>query len=109
MVQQFDERLERYPGKAAHDATGVGDVVDDYIEGVAGVTCRACFLEGKRGPDAALFETDEIDPRSKTCRYVWGSSGFDRARRSRLLKHLRAEHPEFLPVWFPEVAAVVTK
>lgn len=30
MVSRFDRRVLRYPGKAAHDKTGVGDVVDDY-------------------------------------------------------------------------------
>jgi hypothetical protein len=30
MIQKFDERVERFPGNAAHDATGLGDVVDDY-------------------------------------------------------------------------------
>ncbi len=31
MVKKFDRRVQRYPGPAAHDATGVGDVVDGYI------------------------------------------------------------------------------
>jgi hypothetical protein len=30
MVRAFDERIDRYPGEAAHDATGVGDVVGDF-------------------------------------------------------------------------------
>jgi hypothetical protein len=30
MVARFDRRVARYPGAAAHDKTGVGDVVDDY-------------------------------------------------------------------------------
>lgn len=32
MVAQFNARLEDYGGPAAHDATGVGEVVDDYLE-----------------------------------------------------------------------------
>ena len=31
MAGRFDRRLERYPGEAAHDQTGVGDVVDDIL------------------------------------------------------------------------------
>jgi len=30
MVQRFDWRVKRYKGKALHDATGLGDVIDDY-------------------------------------------------------------------------------
>lgn len=32
MVGWFNERLRDYPGAAAHDATGIGNVVSDYIE-----------------------------------------------------------------------------
>jgi hypothetical protein len=32
MVKKFEERLKRYPGEAAHDGTGVGDVVAGYME-----------------------------------------------------------------------------
>jgi hypothetical protein len=32
MVSKFDARLARYPGRAIHDATGVGNVVRDYME-----------------------------------------------------------------------------
>ena len=35
MVKKFDDRVERYPGTATHDGTGLGDVVDGYI------TCSA--------------------------------------------------------------------
>jgi hypothetical protein len=31
MVEILDQRLARYPGLAAHDATGLGDVVDDLL------------------------------------------------------------------------------
>jgi hypothetical protein len=30
MIAKFDERVNKYPGKACHDATGLGDVVGDY-------------------------------------------------------------------------------
>ena len=32
MVSRHDERLRRYPGMGAHDATGIGDVINDYLE-----------------------------------------------------------------------------
>lgn len=31
MVKRFNQRVNRYRGKAAHDKTGVGNVVDDYL------------------------------------------------------------------------------
>jgi hypothetical protein len=31
MVQRFEERIQRYGGDAAHDGTGLGDVVDGYL------------------------------------------------------------------------------
>ena len=38
MVDKFNKRLKRYPGRGAHDATGLGDVVDSYLEvGAEGV------------------------------------------------------------------------
>jgi hypothetical protein len=41
MVQVLDTRLRKYPGKAAHDATGLGDVVDDLLEeDVEGINLR---------------------------------------------------------------------
>jgi hypothetical protein len=35
MVEILDERQARYPGATAHDATGLGDVVDDLLSGAA--------------------------------------------------------------------------
>lgn len=32
MVGKFDERVSRYPGVAAHDGTGIGDVVAGYMK-----------------------------------------------------------------------------
>ncbi len=32
MIAQYDERAKRYGGPAYHDITGIGDVVDDYLE-----------------------------------------------------------------------------
>lgn len=31
MVARFEARVNRYPGEVSHDATGIGDVVDGYI------------------------------------------------------------------------------
>lgn len=35
MIEHFDARLVRFPGVAAHDVTGIGGVVEDYIKGNA--------------------------------------------------------------------------
>src|SRR5439155_19748000 len=35
MIARFNERIKRYQGRAAHDATGIGDVVASQIEGSA--------------------------------------------------------------------------
>lgn len=32
MVRRFDERVRRYPGPGVYDATGMGSVVEDYVE-----------------------------------------------------------------------------
>jgi hypothetical protein len=34
-VERFERRLQRYPGRARHDGTGLGDVVGSYIRGKA--------------------------------------------------------------------------
>jgi hypothetical protein len=31
MIERFNTRVKRFPGPAAHDATGIGDVVDGYL------------------------------------------------------------------------------
>lgn len=36
MVEQYNKRIRRYRGSSAHDATGIGDVVDAYITSGAG-------------------------------------------------------------------------
>jgi hypothetical protein len=35
MIKNFDDRVDRYGGTSAHDATGLGNVIDDYIKGDA--------------------------------------------------------------------------
>lgn len=32
MIERYSTRIVRYPGPSAHDATGLGDVVGDYLE-----------------------------------------------------------------------------
>lgn len=51
MVGRLDARVKRFPGPAAHDATGIGDVIDGYL------TCEAegLVLVGRERTD--LFST----------------------------------------------------
>jgi hypothetical protein len=65
MVKHFDDRVRRYPGKSVHDATGLGDVVDDLISEVA----SGEVLSGRNRMEifseyiAALENRDIICPR----------------------------------------------
>jgi hypothetical protein len=43
MVGRFETRLRRYPGQAAHDGTGIGDVVDGYLS----VPAEAVIMVGR--------------------------------------------------------------
>lgn len=51
MIEMLNTRMKEYPGLAVHDATGIGNVVSDYIEGdiedvvLAGRTRQAIFSE----------------------------------------------------------------
>lgn len=47
MIGKFDARVAKYPGPACHDATGLGDVVDDYQEADA----RGIVLSGQTRAD----------------------------------------------------------
>lgn len=47
MIARFNERVRRYPSRAAHDATGIGDVVDDYQS----VRADGVVLTGERRSD----------------------------------------------------------
>lgn len=47
MIAKFDQRVAKYPGAACHDATGLGDVVDDYQEADA----RGVVLAGQTRAD----------------------------------------------------------
>lgn len=44
MVGRFEKRCERYPGDDAHDGTGLGDVIDGYLEGV---DAESVWMSGK--------------------------------------------------------------
>jgi hypothetical protein len=43
MIARFEQRLQRYPGKARHDGTGLGNVIDDHLTQPA----EAVILVGK--------------------------------------------------------------
>ncbi len=43
MLERFNARLRRFPGSAYHDATGIGDVINSYIE----VPSNAVILSGQ--------------------------------------------------------------
>jgi hypothetical protein len=51
MVKLFNTRLERYPGDAIHDGTGLGNVVNDYLDGRA-----TPFIMSGRARDDMLSE-----------------------------------------------------
>ena len=54
MIDRLNKRLERYGGKVAHDATGLGGVIDDYIVVPRNVRPRdihAVILGGKNRSD----------------------------------------------------------
>lgn len=47
-VERFEKRLKRYPGTAAHDGTGIGDVVAGMLKGVK---AEAVILAGRERYD----------------------------------------------------------
>lgn len=57
MVGRFNQRLKRYRGRAVHDITSIGGVIDDYIEVPPGCTVEGTYLAGKERLD---FFTDYI-------------------------------------------------
>lgn len=69
MIAKFDERVKLYPGPACHDATGIGDVVDDYQTANA----EGVILSGQSRGDAftayiAAIEGEAIEsPKIKYC------------------------------------------
>lgn len=47
MVEKFDKRVERYGGQSANDATGIGDVINQYMR----TRSEAIWLAGKLRSD----------------------------------------------------------
>jgi hypothetical protein len=73
MIGKFDKRVERYPGPACHDATGLGDVVGDYQEADA----RGVVLVGQRRADVFTKYIAAIE---------------DKAIESAAIRYCEAEH-----------------
>jgi hypothetical protein len=69
MIKKFDERVERFPGPACHDATGLGDVVDDYQTADAeGVKLRGQSRTDTFSKYITAIEGEEIvSPKIKYC------------------------------------------
>lgn len=69
MIAKFDQRVAKYPGAACHDATGLGDVVDDYQEADA----RGVVLSGQTRADvftkyiAAIEDKAIVSAKIKYC------------------------------------------
>ncbi|HSD72458.1 MAG TPA: hypothetical protein VLE54_06695 [Thermoanaerobaculia bacterium] len=64
MVAKLDQRIERFGGKTRHDGTGLGDVVDGYLEADRR-NCEAVILVGRARLDLftkyiAAIERSEI-------------------------------------------------
>lgn len=62
MIKKFTDRMARYPGLGAHDATGIGNVVDDYArgQGVYPVELYGRFRHGLFSEHVAAIERDEF-------------------------------------------------
>lgn len=69
MIAKFDARCKRYPGNACHDATGLGDVVEDYQNAGA----KPVILTGQTRSDtftqyiAAIENGAIVSPRIRHC------------------------------------------
>ena len=69
MIAKFDARVAKYAGPACHDATGLGDVVDDYQEADA----RGVVLAGQTRADvftkyiAAIEDRAIVSAKIKYC------------------------------------------
>lgn len=67
MVQRLDARIRRYPGETCHDGTGLGSVVEDYLEEKAeavtlqGRTRSSLFSEYIAAVEAGAIEAPLID------------------------------------------------
>lgn len=69
MIAKFDARVKRYPGNSCHDATGLGDVVEDYQNAGA----EPVILTGQTRSDvftqyiAAIENCAIVSPRIRHC------------------------------------------
>ena len=69
MIRKFNERVQQYGGKACHDSTGVGNVVDDYIT----VPADGIWMSGQTRADiftdyiAAIENTAIVSPKIQYC------------------------------------------
>lgn len=69
MIKKFDERVERFGGRACHDKTGIGNVVDDYIT----VKAKGIHLAGQIRSDvftdyiAAIENGTIVSPKIVYC------------------------------------------
>jgi len=62
MVERLAVRVKRYPGRAAHDATGVGDVVEGMLK-KAGIRAEPVILSGRDRYDLLTDYTKGIENR----------------------------------------------
>lgn len=69
MIARFNKRVERYGGKACHDKTGIGNVVDDYLT----VEAEGIVLVGQTRADvftdyiAAIENGTVVSPKIRYC------------------------------------------
>jgi hypothetical protein len=86
MIARLKTRLEEYPGKCVHDATGLGGVIDDYLETelkptgeiMTGQNRSSLFSEYVAGLEALKFEMPRIKWMYEQHRYalitdLWGT------------------------------------
>jgi hypothetical protein len=69
MIARFEQQVKRYPGRSCHDATGLGDVVEDY----QGANAEPVVLVGQTRSDvftkyiAAIENGAIISPKIRHC------------------------------------------
>jgi hypothetical protein len=61
----------------------------------AGVTCAVCFRAGDRGEGSRVMTVDEMRAAGG-----YSSPRYNAARRNAFRRHLKAQHPELLAVYF---------
>jgi len=75
MVDRLNKRWSRYGGKVAHDATGIGGVVDDYIETPRGLRpedCEGITMAGRLRSDIITDYVNAVEKGMFLCpRIMW--------------------------------------